>query len=193
MRLGVRLGLSPRSLRTLGLAALLHDVGKLETPAAILRKPGELTEEEYELIKEHTVRGAELMKSAPVLAPAANLVRWHHERADGTGYPDGLAEEQIPVEAAIISVCDAWDAMTFARRYRLALSPARARGVMLEGAGSQWPTEAVTRLLEEIEENGPVEQSIFAAVGREGPGTTEHREDVCLEALPEAVRTPVPR
>ena len=188
MRVGTRHGLTAQQLRTLGLGALLHDVGKLLVPDEILQKPGRLTTDEFETIKQHTIDGAELMASSPLLAPAAVLVRSHHERADGSGYPDGLSGDQIPVEAAIISVCDGWDAMTYTRHYRPALEPEQARAILREGSGSQWNTRAVDVLLDEIDRNGPVTTNIFDAVGRHD--TSAHTaDDVCLDALPDRLRT----
>lgn len=187
MRVGVRRRLDPDRLRALGLAALLHDVGKLLVPDEILRKPEQLTRSEFETIKQHTLTGAELMASSPLLAPAANLVRWHHERADGTGYPDALSGDQIPFEARIISVCDSWDAMTCTRPYRAALEPREAEQILREGEGSQWDKQAAELLLDELDQNGPVETPVFDAVGRPGsnPGFDGH---VCLDALPDRLR-----
>ena len=187
MRVGTRHELKADQLRTLGLGALLHDVGKLLVPDEILRKPGSLTTDEFETIKRHTIDGAELMAGSPLLAPAAPLVRSHHERADGRGYPDGLSGNQIPVEAAIIAVCDSWDAMTYTRHYRAALEPDQARETLREGAGAQWDGLAVDLLLEEIDRNGPVTTNVFDAVGRHE--TTPHAHDeVCLDALPDRLR-----
>ena len=189
MRLGVRQRLEPEWLRALGLAALLHDVGKMLTPDEILRKPGELTQEEYEIVKEHTLHGERLLAASRLLEPASRLVRWHHERADGSGYPDGLVEAQIPLEAAIISVCDAWDAMTFTRRYRVALSFEQARQVVSEGAGTQWRADAVQLLLGELDENGPVASPRFDAVGRAAVSAGSAGGDVCEDALPVRLRS----
>jgi HD-GYP domain-containing protein (c-di-GMP phosphodiesterase class II) len=187
MRVGIRDGLGSDRLRALGLGALLHDVGKLLVPDEILQKPGTLTESEFEAIKEHSLTGSELMAGSPLLAPAADLVRWHHERADGSGYPDALTGDQIPVEAMIISVCDGWDAMTYTRHYRAALEPDAARQVLREGAGTQWDARAVELLLDELEQNGSVETAVFDAVGREQVGA--YVEDhVCLDALPDRLR-----
>lgn len=192
MRVGARRRLAPDRLRALGLAALLHDVGKLLVPDEILRKPAQLTESEFETIKQHTLTGAELMTSSPLLAPAANFVRWHHERADGTGYPDGLAGDEIPVEARIISVCDSWDAMTCTRPYRAGLDPREAKQILREGTGTQWDTQAAELLLDEVDQNGPVKAPVFDKVGR---SQTDPRSDghVCLDALPDRFRVPASR
>jgi ribonuclease P protein subunit RPR2 len=97
---------------------LLHDVGKLAIPDAVLLKPGALTDEEYELIKSHTTLGAQYIEKIPFLTPALAVVRSHHERWDGNGYPDGLAGLDIPLIARIFTVADSLDAMTTDRPYR---------------------------------------------------------------------------
>ena len=192
MRVGLRANLEPERIHVLGLGALLHDVGKLSAPTAILRKAGPLTDEEFDLMKRHTVWGADLMMSSPLLAPAATLVRWHHERSDGNGYPDGLDEPRIPLEAAIISACDAWDAMTFNRPYRPGMDHGVALGILLDGAGSQWSRLAVGLLARELEENGAIETPLYDDVGRGEQIATSTGEEglppVCSDALPAAAR-----
>lgn len=188
MRSGVRAGLAADRLRALGLGALLHDIGKLRAPLEILTKPAALTDDEFEQMKLHTVWGEALMQSSPMLAPAARFVRWHHERVDGAGYPDGLPAEDIPLEAKLISVCDAWDAMTSNRPYRDGMPPAQAIAVLRAHAGTQWCAETVDLVVREIEEGGPVEVSTFDRVGAEVADTAALTRDdlvcVCLEALP---------
>lgn len=192
MRAGVRAGLDAGRLRALGLGALLHDVGKLFTPDDLLNKPGQLTDAEFTVIKEHTVLGAELMRTSRLLAPAAELVRWHHERADGTGYPDGLRAAELPAEVGIISVCDAWDAMTSMRQYRGALHPEAALSVLCDGAGTQWTEGAVSLVTDELAERGPVRNPIYSQVGRDARRLSAAREesllDGCCQALPEYAR-----
>lgn len=188
MRAGVRAGIGPDRLRSLGLGALLHDVGKLAAPEAILTKPGPLSDEEFARMKAHTVAGAALMRGSALLAPAAELVRWHHERPDGAGYPDGLREPAIPIEAAIISVCDAWDAMTSNRQYRTALDRGEARRILRDGSGAQWSSQAVALVLEELEASPSLTAPVFEDAGRREGGVAAARgEDlvaVCCEALP---------
>lgn len=193
MRAAVRAGLEADRLRAVGLAGLLHDVGKLFTPEEILRKPSGLTTEEFETIKNHTVAGAELMAREPLLAGAANFVRWHHERPDGGGYPDGLCHGEIPIEASIISVCDAWDAMTCDRPYRKGMPAERAREVLRDGVGSQWEKVSVEVVLAELDGNGAVIAPKFRRVGREQnlgalAGDGEQAGEVCGDALPVEVR-----
>lgn len=143
LRVGERLGLASRELRDLGLAAMLHDIGKVNTPDEILMKPARLTPEEYDVIKGHTVDGEAMLSAEPALAAAAQIVRSHHERVDGRGYPDGLRGEEIPVGSRIIAVCDAIDAMTHDRPYRKALPIQLGFAILREHAGSQWDTDVV--------------------------------------------------
>jgi hypothetical protein len=127
MRAGERSRLGPRRLRHLGLAAILHDVGKLTVSDEILKKPGRLTSEEFERMKRHTIDGERLLRSTPGLEQAARFVRSHHERVDGRGYPDALAKNEIPLEARIIAASDGYDAMASTRHYREGLGGATRR------------------------------------------------------------------
>jgi HD-GYP domain-containing protein (c-di-GMP phosphodiesterase class II) len=140
------LGIRDRSLETIRVAALLHDVGKLDLPEHVLRKPGALTDEEFAVMQEHSERGAEIVSSAPGLRGAAAGVRSHHERLDGSGYPDGLEGEQIPIEARIVAVADVWDALTSRRVYRDALSHEDARQILQREAGSRLDRSCVRAL-----------------------------------------------
>lgn len=147
IRVGERFRLPPRQLRDLGLAALLHDVGKLNVPDEILTKPSTLTVEEYELVKLHTVDGEEMLLADETLASAAPIVRSHHERIDGRGYPDGLVGRDIPLAARIIAVCDAFDAMTHDRQYRVGMSVKMAFAVLHEHAGTQWDPAVIDQVI----------------------------------------------
>ncbi|MFO0934390.1 MAG: response regulator [Planctomycetota bacterium] len=142
-----RLGLSPRARRDVETAARLHDIGEVGVPDELLLRPGPLTPAEMDVVRTHAAVGARLL--AP-LGEAARLVRHHHERADGTGYPDGLVEDQIPVGAALIGVVEAYDAMTHARPYQRALTPTEARREILRLRGSQFVACAVDALAEVI-------------------------------------------
>jgi HD-GYP domain-containing protein (c-di-GMP phosphodiesterase class II) len=133
-------------------AASLHDVGKAAIPDEILNKPGALDEEEWHFIRRHTVIGERILSAAPALNRAAKLVRASHERHDGTGYPDELLGSQIPLGARIISVCDAYDAMTSERPYRKAVSPADALEELRRCAGSQFDPEVVAAFCEVLAE-----------------------------------------
>ena len=119
-RIGERLGLGRRELRDLGYAARLHDIGKVGVPDAVLHKAGPLLEAERELIKGHSVWGADLVGRLPGLEAVARIVRHHHERFDGDGYPDGLAGRDIPLASRILTAADAYVAMTEDRPYRRA-------------------------------------------------------------------------
>ena len=185
VRTGERAGMRGTKLRNLGLAALFHDVGKLEVPDSILNKPGALTADEMEVIRTHPAMGERLMLSEAELAPAASFVRSHHERQDGRGYPDGLAGAQIPIEVAIISACDAFDAMCHTRQYREGMGRERAFAVLREHAGSQWNTEVVGLVVATIESDN-VTGKALDHVGRDVPG--EELACGCIDALPDPVR-----
>jgi diguanylate cyclase (GGDEF)-like protein len=124
-------------------AAQLHDIGKVAIPDAIMSKPGPLDEAEWEFMRRHTVIGQRIVAAAPVLAGVGELIRASHERWDGNGYPDGLAGDKIPLGARIIAVCDAYDAMTGDRPYRLALLPKDALAELRRCAGTQFDADVV--------------------------------------------------
>ena len=122
---------------------LLHDVGKVAVPDAILFKSSSLTEEEYSLVRRHPVIGTEILRDVDFLGEGKLVVRHHHERWDGTGYPDGLAGDSIPLAARVFAVADALDALTTDRPYRPASTFAHARGVVRDGSGSQFDPAVV--------------------------------------------------
>ncbi len=132
------LGLSREQIEKIELAALLHDIGKIGVKGAVLDKPARLTEGEYEEIKKHTVLGEELVKKVETLRDVAKIIRHHHERCDGRGYPDGLTCDEIPFESKILAVADAFDAMTSDRPYRKAFSVKRAIEILESDGGKQW-------------------------------------------------------
>ena len=133
LAIGRELGLSQAELDLLGHAALFHDIGKLAIPDAILLKPASLTDEEWELMQRHADEGARIIDRLGFLNDAVPAIRHHHERFDGTGYPDGLEGEEIPLGARIIHVADALDSMLTTRIYRAA-RPARRRRSTSSGA-----------------------------------------------------------
>jgi HD-GYP domain-containing protein (c-di-GMP phosphodiesterase class II) len=141
--LGTTLRLGSRRLRDLEYAAILHDIGKIGVPTAILTKPGPLTAEERAIVERHTEIGHNLLKDIPFLSRVAEIVRAGHERWDGAGYPDRIGGEQIPLEARIIFVCDAWHAMRSDRPYRKALDLETARERLLAGSGTQFDPRVV--------------------------------------------------
>lgn len=132
--------------------ALLHDIGKIGVPDAVLNKPGKLTQEEYQLMKQHTVIGAEILKDIGMLPGIDIGAKYHHERYDGKGYPDGLKGEEIPYIARIIAVADAYDAMTSNRVYRKHLSDEKVLEELKKGVGTQFDPEAARALITLIEE-----------------------------------------
>lgn len=140
-------GLSARAARDVALGAMLHDIGKLMVPSDIIGKPSALTDAEYAVIRTHPEQGEQLLEAAPSLTGAARFVRWHHERHDGGGYPDGLAHPALPFEVALVSAADAWDAMTNTRQYRTGMNPTQAAQVLRNGAGQQWHPDAVEYVL----------------------------------------------
>lgn len=126
LRMGRHLGLGPFELRVLELGALVHDAGKIGIPDEILLKPSGLTREEFDVIKTHPVIGEEILSSFTLFDECIPIVRWHHERLDGSGYPDGIAGEEIPFLVRISSIADAFDAMTSSRAYRSGMPPEKA-------------------------------------------------------------------
>lgn len=143
-----RIGLSPSETETLKQAALLHDIGKIGIPDATLAKPGPLTDQEWSLIRRHTVIGERILAASPALTTIAKIVRSTHERVDGTGYPDGLSGDDICIEARIISACDAFSAMTSDRTYRPALNQTDALAELSANAGTQFDTQVVHAILQ---------------------------------------------
>jgi two-component system cell cycle response regulator len=147
-----KLGLSPAEVEQVRHAADLHDVGKVAIPDAILDKPGPLDEDEWVFMRRHTVIGERIVSAAPALRDVAELVRASHERHDGQGYPDGLAGEEVPLGARIVSVCDSFDAMVADRPYRSALSYDVALNELDRCAGSQFDPRVVAAFREALAE-----------------------------------------
>ena len=144
------------------LAAPMHDIGKIHVPDAILNKPGRLTQEEFEIMKTHAVHGAEIIRRTMkdveeegYFTVACNVARHHHERYDGTGYPDGLKGEQIPLEARIMALADVYDALISERVYKRPLPREQAQRILQEGAGTQFDPELVPLFLEAVNRPSP--------------------------------------
>jgi putative nucleotidyltransferase with HDIG domain len=149
--LAAELGLELEAVRTVELGAVLHDIGKVRVPEAILNKPGPLDEAEWAVMRTHPEVGEQIVRPIQSLQAILPIVRHHHERWDGTGYPDGLAGRAIPVGARIVAVCDAYRAMTENRPYREALGPDEARRELEQGAGTQFDPDCVAAFLRALD------------------------------------------
>lgn len=184
------LRLPAKELRRVGLAALLHDLGKLEIPDGILNKKGRLDPAEFAVIQTHPTIGARMVERSTVLDDIAPLIEAHHERVDGGGYPNGLMGDDIPFGASIISVCDAFDAIANTRQYRVGAGSERALDTLAEHAGTQWNpdvVEAATRVVRS--RTGVSGPGVLDNVGRGDHVTVDAEHDACgcLDALPVAV------
>jgi diguanylate cyclase (GGDEF)-like protein/putative nucleotidyltransferase with HDIG domain len=146
------LGMDEKELDALRSIALLHDIGKIGVPDAVLNKPGKLTNEEYQLMKRHTVIGADILKDIGMLPGIDIGAKYHHERWDGKGYPDGLSGEDIPYIARIIAVADAYDAMTSNRVYRKHLDENAVLNEIKKGVGNQFFPDAANALIRMLED-----------------------------------------
>jgi putative nucleotidyltransferase with HDIG domain len=145
-QIAAELGLDPSEQRAIRYAALTHDLGKLAVPNEILHKPGPLDDAEWAIMKRHTIVGAEMLARIPFFDDVHRLVRGHHERWDGRGYPDGLRAEEIPIGARILCVCDSYNAMITNRPYRAAKSDAAALQELRRCAGTQFDPQVVAAL-----------------------------------------------
>jgi HD domain len=167
-----RIGLDPAARRRVEFGALLHDIGKIAVPAEILNKPGPLDADDWAVMKLHTVEGQQMLDLVGgVLGEVGRVVRSSHEHYDGSGYPDGLAGDRIPIEARIVSCCDAFSAMTTTRSYRKAMSMEAAREELLRNQGSQFDPDVVDALLKVLKD----ERVFFAAEALDvGPPAPAH-------------------
>lgn len=184
MRVATRAGLGPAVVRDVTIGALLHDIGKLVMPSEILHKPGALTDEEFATVRTHPEQGERLLDAAPSLRGAAPYVRGHHERVDGAGYPDGLEGEEVPFEVSLVSVVDAWDAMTNTRQYREGMSVERAAAILRDGAGTQWRDDVVALLLAELRARGSTDLTHLDKIGARSDSSLAA---VCADALPQSL------
>ncbi len=176
--IGQALGLDSKERSDLQWASVLHDLGKIGTPESILRKRGRLSAAEYHNIQEHPGQGADILEPIAQLTVALPAIRHHHERFDGTGYPDGLQGEAIPLLARVIAVADTYDAITSSRAYRAARSHAEAITIMRECAGTQLDPHLVD-LFMQLEESGVI-AGVLKDVADEGGSAvaqTGHREE----------------
>lgn len=161
---GRALGLATEELQTLRRGAVLHDIGKLGVPDAILLKPGPLTAEEWEVMKSHTVIGARLVSDMKRMRSAAAIIRHHHERWNGSGYPDGLAGEAIPLPARIFQLVDIYDALAYDRPYKAPLGGAEIVAILEEEAALGWRDPALTAAFLDLLGRRP--QDLALAEGR---------------------------
>jgi putative nucleotidyltransferase with HDIG domain len=148
VRLGEVIGLDAARIEALRYGGLLHDIGKIGVPDAILLKPASLSSEEMEIMRAHAVIGVEIVRGVKALRPVLPVIRHHHERIDGAGYPDGLSGDQIPLEARIMAIADAYDTMTSERAYRRAMTQDEAIAELRRCRGVQWDADLVDRFVE---------------------------------------------
>jgi putative nucleotidyltransferase with HDIG domain len=146
LAMGTDLQLGRADLAAIAVGAVLHDIGKLTVPAPVLEKPGDLTETEWALVRAHPTTGERLVSPYLRHPTVRSVVRWHHERVDGRGYPDGLRGETIPLAARIVAVADAYEAMVAARPYSRARTPLEAVAETVDCAGRQFDARCVERL-----------------------------------------------
>lgn len=151
--LGQALGLAEEELLALHRGGYLHDIGKISVPDSILFKGGPLTSEEWRIMKAHTIKGEEICRPMKTLAPVLPIIRHHHERWDGSGYPDGLRGEEIPLLARILQIADVYDALTTARSYKPALAPEEAFRILEEEAFRGWRDPELLALFQETREH----------------------------------------
>jgi putative nucleotidyltransferase with HDIG domain len=165
VEVGAELGLDPARRRNLEFGALLHDVGKVTIPKEIINKPGPLDDDEWEIVKTHTIEGQRMLdRVGGFMREVGLVVRSHHERFDGGGYPDGLVAETIPLEARIVTCCDSFNAMTTDRSYRAAMATEVAIEELQRCAGTQFDPVVVAALIAVIEREGQLAQSPPVAV-----------------------------
>jgi len=166
VEIGKFMGLPERELSILYRGGLLHDIGKIGTPPAILEKPEKLTAEEFRIMREHVATGARILEPIPGFAELIPIVLHHHERFDGSGYPDGLAGEAIHLNARIFAVADVYDAMISDRPYRKAWPPNHVVGLVCEKAGTHFDPRVVQAFLEVVTRQNVIGQEAAAAHGR---------------------------
>lgn len=152
--LGVRVKLSHKKLENLKMAAILHDIGKIGIEESILNKPGNLTKEEFDKIKQHPENGVKIIQNIRFLRNVTDIILSHHEKMDGTGYPKGKKQGEIRDEAAILSIADVYDALTSDRPYRKALTKEQAIAIIKEGKGSHFEPHFADEFIKMIEEQG---------------------------------------
>jgi putative nucleotidyltransferase with HDIG domain len=159
-------------LEAIEVAALLHDIGKLGIPDRLLQKPGPLTATEYDRVKQHATIGADILSALPLSGPLALIVRHHHENWDGSGYPDGLCGETIPIGARVLAIVDCYDALTSDRPYRRSLPHERAVAMIVERRGTMYEpgiADAFLRIVDGLRFASDLERAGTAPVRAFGP------------------------
>jgi len=169
------LGLSEEELDILHVAGYLHDIGKIGIPDHILLKPGKLTEEEFEFVKKHPVIGSNIIGHFDIWAKEQKVIKHHHERWDGKGYPEGLGKEEIPYLARVVSIADAYDALTSDRSYRSRMAAEKALAVIREDSGAQFDPE-ITKVFVHLFRRGDMALE-------KTPMNTPSRHDATMEAM----------
>ncbi len=160
--LALATGLDAERAADIGWSAMLHDVGKLHVPDRILLKPGPLSADEWEIMRRHPVWGAEILAQGEGFEVARRIARWHHENIDGSGYPDGLRGERIPLEARIVRIADAFDAMTHPRPYQAARPLEWALEELARYAGSQFDPELAALFIDRVRSDGGLRDRLLA-------------------------------
>lgn len=175
MLLGRKIGLSDEEMNNLALLAVLHDIGKIGIPLEILNKPSKLSESEWRLMKTHVEKGYQIASSSTEFRDIAEMILYHHERWDGKGYPDGLSKESIPLLSRIISVVDAYDAMTNDRAYHTRMSHEQACRELKRNAGTQFDPNIVSVYIKVLEEAGLIEAGVEQPAEEKHTDATEDR------------------
>lgn len=172
--LGVAAGLSESTLDAIYFGGIVHDIGKIGVPDSVLLKPAALDEHETELMRRHVPIGVEIASKLRSASNVVPIIKHHHERFDGSGYPDGLTGTEIPQTARIVAICDAYDAMMSDRPYRRAMSSSDAIAELRRGAGTQWDPDLVTLFLGRVIQEAP--EAELSPVSAASPGGSRNRD-----------------
>jgi len=167
--LGAAMGLDRAALTTLYRGGYLHDIGKVGIPDAILFKPGKLTDAEWEVMRTHCDRGEEICRHMKSLQPVLPVIRHHHERWDGQGYPDGLQGEEIPLLARVVQIADVYDALTNRRSYKEAFTERQAIQILQQEARRGWRDPQITALFLKVHDEAISRITRFSAAAESGP------------------------
>jgi cyclic di-GMP phosphodiesterase len=190
--IGAKMGMGQDDVRALWQAGILHDIGKISVPDRILLKPGPLTEEERLVMMEHPIRGEEICRPLRSLAPVLPVIRHHHERLDGSGYPDGLVGDEIPITARVLQVVDVFDALISRRPYKAAFSQEEALSILDQEIARGWWDRATFDVLVELLESDERQSGMSLAGFEVAPGVPEavvyaNNGGACLSRLPTGI------